>query len=47
MAYTPSLIPTQRNSAVAQLYEDAVQKEGAVISSNGALINFVSHWLRL
>lgn len=30
----------QRNSAVAQLYEDAVQKEGAVISSNGALINF-------
>ncbi|EOR04235.1 hypothetical protein E3P89_00009 [Wallemia ichthyophaga] len=33
-------IHVKRNSAVAQLYEDAVQKEGAVISSNGALINF-------
>lgn len=30
----------QRNAPVAQLYEDAVKLEGAVISSSGALINF-------
>jgi ATP-dependent phosphoenolpyruvate carboxykinase len=29
-----------RNVPVAQLYEDAVKLEGAVISSSGALINF-------
>ncbi|PWN54187.1 putative phosphoenolpyruvate carboxykinase [Violaceomyces palustris] len=33
-------IHLKRNAPVAQLYEDAVQKEGAVISSTGALINF-------
>ncbi|WFD32129.1 phosphoenolpyruvate carboxykinase (ATP) [Malassezia sp. CBS 17886] len=30
----------KRNSAGAALYEEAIKKEGAVISSNGALINF-------
>lgn len=30
----------QRNAPVAALYEDAIKKEGAVISSSGALINF-------
>lgn len=30
----------QRNAPVAQLYEDAVKLEGAVISSSRALINF-------
>ncbi|KIJ24965.1 hypothetical protein M422DRAFT_38952 [Sphaerobolus stellatus SS14] len=30
----------KRNAAPAQLYEDAVRYEGAVISSSGALINF-------
>ncbi|WFD00837.1 phosphoenolpyruvate carboxykinase (ATP) [Malassezia yamatoensis] len=33
-------IQIKRNSAVAKLYEEAIAKEGAVISSNGALINF-------
>lgn len=30
----------KRNASVAALYEDAISKEGAVIASNGALINF-------
>ena len=30
----------KRNAPVAQLYEDAIRYEGAVISSTGALINF-------
>lgn len=30
----------KRNASPAQLYEDAVKFEGAVISSTGALINF-------
>ena len=30
----------QRNAPVASLYEEAILNEGAVISSNGALINF-------
>ncbi|KAJ9475187.1 Phosphoenolpyruvate carboxykinase (ATP) [Pseudozyma hubeiensis] len=30
----------KRNASVAQLYEDAIKKEGAVISSAGALINY-------
>lgn len=30
----------KRNAPVAELYEDAVRYEGAVISSSGALINF-------
>lgn len=30
----------KRNSPVAELYEEAIKKEGAVISSNGALINY-------
>jgi len=30
----------KRNASVAQLYEDAITYEGAVISSSGALINF-------
>ena len=33
-------IHLRRNAPVAQLYEDAVRYEGAVISSSGALINF-------
>ncbi|KAI5474637.1 hypothetical protein MNV49_002707 [Pseudohyphozyma bogoriensis] len=33
-------IHLKRNAPVAQLYEDAVKYEGAVISSSGALINF-------
>ncbi|ELU38456.1 phosphoenolpyruvate carboxykinase [Rhizoctonia solani AG-1 IA] len=35
-----SKIHLKRNAPVAQLYEDAVRYEGAVISSSGALINF-------
>lgn len=31
---------SKRNAPVAQLYEDAIKYEGAVISSSGALINF-------
>lgn len=30
----------KRNASVAQLYEDAIRNEGAIISSSGALINF-------
>jgi len=30
----------KRNAPVAQLYEDAVKYEGAVISASGALINY-------
>jgi ATP-dependent phosphoenolpyruvate carboxykinase len=30
----------KRNAPVAELYEDAVRYEGAIISSSGALINF-------
>jgi len=30
----------KRNCSVAELYEEAIRKEGAVIASNGALINF-------
>lgn len=30
----------KRNASVAQLYEDAIQYEGAVIASSGALINY-------
>ena len=33
-------IHLRRNAPVAQLYEDAIKYEGAVIASNGALINF-------
>ncbi|OWZ35994.1 phosphoenolpyruvate carboxykinase (ATP) [Cryptococcus neoformans c45] len=33
-------IHIKRNAPVASLYEDAILNEGAVISSNGALINF-------
>jgi phosphoenolpyruvate carboxykinase (ATP) len=33
-------IHIKRNAPVAALYEDAILNEGAVISSNGALINF-------
>lgn len=33
-------IHLKRNAPPAQLYEDAVRNEGAVISSSGALINF-------
>lgn len=33
-------IHLKRNAAVAQLYEDAIKYEGAVIASSGALINF-------
>ena len=29
-----------RNASPAQLYEDAIKNEGAVVSSSGALINF-------
>lgn len=36
---TPELT-LQRNAPVASLYEEAIMNEGAVISSNGALINF-------
>jgi phosphoenolpyruvate carboxykinase (ATP) len=30
----------KRNAAVAQLYEDAIKYEGAVIADSGALINY-------
>lgn len=33
-------IHLKRNAPVAALYEDAIKKEGAVIASSGALINF-------
>ncbi|KDN40601.1 putative phosphoenolpyruvate carboxykinase [Tilletiaria anomala UBC 951] len=33
-------IHLKRNASVAELYEEAITKEGAIISSNGALINF-------
>jgi phosphoenolpyruvate carboxykinase (ATP) len=33
-------IHIKRNAPVAQLYEDAIRNEGAIISSSGALINF-------
>lgn len=33
-------IQIKRNAPVAQLYEDAIRNEGAIISSSGALINF-------
>lgn len=33
-------IQLKRNASLAQLYEDAIKNEGAVISSSGALINF-------
>jgi phosphoenolpyruvate carboxykinase (ATP) len=33
-------IQIKRNAHVALLYEDAIRNEGAIISSNGALINF-------
>lgn len=33
-------IQLKRNASAAQLYEDAVRNEGAIISSSGALINF-------
>jgi len=33
-------VSLKRNMSVAELYEEAIRKEGAVISSSGALINF-------
>lgn len=33
-------ISIKRNAPIAQLYEDAIRNEGAIISSSGALINF-------
>jgi len=33
-------IQLKRNAPVAQLYEDAIRNEGAIISASGALINF-------
>ncbi|KAH7102869.1 ATP-utilizing phosphoenolpyruvate carboxykinase [Auriculariales sp. MPI-PUGE-AT-0066] len=33
-------VQLKRNAPVAQLYEDAIRYEGAVLSSSGALINF-------
>lgn len=33
-------IHMKRNASPAQLYEDAIRNEGAIISSSGALINF-------
>jgi phosphoenolpyruvate carboxykinase (ATP) len=35
-----SKIHLKRNAPVAQLYEDAIRNEGAIISATGALINF-------
>lgn len=35
-----SLQHIKRNAPVAQLYEDAIRNEGAIISASGALINF-------
>lgn len=35
-----SKISLKRNAPVAELYEDAVRNEGAIISATGALINF-------
>lgn len=40
MCFEPADLWLQRNAPIASLYEDAIQNEGAVISSNGALINF-------
>ena len=33
-------IHLRRNASPAQLYEDAIRNEGAIISESGALINF-------
>ena len=33
-------IHLKRNAPVAQLYEDAIRNEGAILSASGALINF-------
>ena len=33
-------IQIKRNAPVAQLYEDAIRNEGAIMASSGALINF-------
>lgn len=33
-------VELKRNAPPAQLYEDAIRNEGAIISSSGALINF-------
>lgn len=33
-------IQMKRNAPVAELYEDAIRYEGAIISASGALINF-------
>ena len=35
-----SRLHLKRNAPVAQLYEDAIRNEGAIISATGALINF-------
>ena len=35
-----SKLTLKRNASPAQLYEDAIRNEGAIISSSGALINF-------
>ena len=35
-------IQIKRNAPPAVLYEDAIQNEGAIVSSSGALINFSS-----
>jgi phosphoenolpyruvate carboxykinase (ATP) len=35
-----SRVHLKRNAPVAQLYEDAIRNEGAIISATGALINF-------
>ena len=35
-----SKLHLKRNASPAQLYEDAIRNEGAVISATGALINF-------
>lgn len=33
-------VQLKRNAPVAELYEDAIRHEGAIISASGALINF-------
>jgi phosphoenolpyruvate carboxykinase (ATP) len=35
-----SKISLKRNAPVAELYEDAIRNEGAIVSATGALINF-------
>lgn len=40
VGFDKTKVRLKRNASVAELYEDAIRNEGAIISSSGALINF-------